>query len=242
MKPSLYQRPFFYASFLAFIVAILCSAWSTAVLAGDDGLIHVSASGTATAKPDQAELRLTFSAEHLDVNEAREMVDERVAPFLRSLKRFTLENNSLDSSQTQIHPQYDYNDGQQQLKAYRVTRSIRFILNDLTELQDVVETITQSKASRLDNIQFKLTDPEALHRQALSNAIARSRQIATDLADGYGVKLGGIHSVRHNATGQPPSPQPRMMAMEMARAEKVPTYHQQDLDMTVQVDVAYRID
>ncbi len=225
------------------VIALLAFALISTQAPADESpsLIEVSATGTASATPDEANLRIVFSAEDLEVRDARETVDDQVGPFLKGLKKFSLKPDTLDSSQTRIYPQYDYRDGNQQLRAYRVVRTVHLTLGNLEQLEALIKLITDSDASRLEHIDFALSSPEILHKEALDNAIRHSRALAEQLAAGYDVDLGKIHRVQHHASEPMSAPQPRMMAMEMARADKAPTYQQKDLEVMAQVSVAFTI-
>ena len=230
-------------SFWQFVTLTLLSTLLTLQAAHADNpppLIHVVAEGKASAKPDQAQFELTFSTTKMRVEQARAEVDQQVKDLLAKLNAFELDTASLDSSQTQIYPQYEYQNNQQQFLGYQVTRQVSFKLNSLEQLDPLVQTITESKISQLNQIQFILSDPELIKQEALANAIDRSRLLAQKIADGYEVKLGKIHQV----TLQPAAefPMMRMMAMEAkgAAADAVSdTYQQKELEFKANIDVAF---
>jgi len=215
-------------------------AFSTVVHSENDlPLIHVSAEGKATAQPDQAELHLDFVAKHFEVEQARETVDDQVKTLLRKLSRFELDTSSLDSSQTQIYPQYDYQNKQRQFLGYQVNRSVSFVLKKIEQLEDLVQAITESQVTQLNRIQFGLSDPEFTKTEALANAIRNSRMVAQQIAEGYDVQLGKVHRVSHRAT-QSPRMMKAMMVQEMAADSASSSYQQKDLEFKASVEVDFR--
>ncbi len=202
-------------------------------------LIHVTAEGKATAQPDQVELHLDFVAKQLEVEQAREEVDDHVKTLLKKLAKFELDTSSLDSSQTQIYPQYDYRNNQQQLLGYQVSRQVSFTLKNLEQLEDLIKEITKSKVTHLNQIQFGLSDPGFTKAEALANAIRNSRNVAQQIAEGYDVQLDTIHSVNHR-TSQDHRVMRTMMKAEMAsNASASPSYQQKDIEFKASIDAAF---
>jgi len=203
-------------------------------------LIHVNAEGKSTAQPDQVELALDFSATHIEVEPAREEVDQHVQTLLNKLKQFELDTSSLDSSQTNVFPQYDYRNNQRQFLGYQVNRKISFTLKRLEQLEDLIKVITESKVSKLTQMKFGLSDSELYQTEALMNAIQNSRAVAQLIAEGYDVKLGPIHTVKHRTTQNRGVNRAMMMQAEMASdTSSEPSYQQKDLEFKANVDVAF---
>jgi len=206
-------------------------------------LIHVNAEGKSSAQPDQVELALDFSATHLEVEPARKKVDQHVKALLNKLKTFELDTSSLDSSQTNIYPQYDYRNNQRQFLGYQVNRKISFTLKRLEQLENLIKVITESKVSKLTQMQFGLSDSELYQTEALVNAIQNSRAIAHLIAENYDVKLGPIHTVKHRTTQNRGVNRAMMMESAMASdSSSEPSYQQKDLEFKANVDAAFTFD
>jgi len=206
-------------------------------------LIHVNAEGKSSAQPDQVELALDFSATHLEVEPARKKVDQHVKTLLNKLKTFELDTSSLDSSQTNIYPQYDYRNNQRQFLGYQVSRKISFTLKRLEQLENLIKVITESKVSKLTQMQFGLSDSELYQTEALLNAIQNSRAIAQLIAENYDVKLGPIHTVKHRTTQNRGVNRAMMMESAMASdSSSKPSYQQKDLEFKANVDAAFTFD
>lgn len=203
-------------------------------------LIHVNAEGKSSARADQVELALEFSTTHLNVEIAREEVDQHVKTLLKHLKGFELDTSSLDSSQTHVYPQYDYQNKQRQFTGYQVNRSVSFTLKRLEQLEDLIKVITESKVSKLTQMQFSLSYAELYQAEALSNAIQNSRLVAQQIAEGYDVKLGPIHTVQHRTTQNGGVGRARLMqANAFSEKSSEPSYQQKDLEFSANIDVAF---
>lgn len=235
----------FYAlhTFIKYLSIIILSLTTLAHAETEQALIHVNAEGKSTAQPDQVELTLDLSATQLEVEPAREEVDQHVKTLLHKLKQFELDSSSLDSSQINIYPQYDYRNNQRQFLGYQVNRKISFTLKRLEQLEDLIKVITESKVSKLMQMQFGLSDSALYQTEALSNAIRNSRAIAQFIAEGYDVKLGAIHTVKHRSTQNRGLNRAMMMQTEMAsEASPEPSYQQKELEFKANVDAAFTFD
>lgn len=226
---------------LLFLIVAIFAYSNTGYSATDElPLIHVSAQGKVSAKPNQATLSMRFMDTQLKADDARRKVDQQVRHLLDQLSAYKLKKASLDSSQTQIHPQYDYRNDQRQLKGYQVIRSVNFILLDLSQLDNLLKTITKSQAAQLNNIQFGLSNKAELEQQALNQAIENSKLLAQQIAAGYAVELGQIHSANFQAKTSRPPMRAMAMSMEMAKSDaEEPSYHQKDIDFTAHINVAF---
>ena len=201
-------------------------------------LISVNGQGKVSAQPDQASVSLNFSDTNIDASKARKVVDMRVEDLLRDIRNYTIKEESLDSSQTRIHPQYDYRQNRSELKGYQVQRSVSFILSDLTELEALIKTVSKSDPASLQPVQLGVSNPKQLQNQALSIAIKQSKKTAEKIAKDYGVKLGKVHSVNYQPhhSGRPVL---RAMSMDVASAEKASSYQQKNLDYTANIQVSF---
>ena len=209
----------------------------------EPALIHVNAEGKTSAQPDQVELALDFSSTHLKAESARTEVDQHVKTLLKALKKFEIDTSSLDTSQTHVYPQYNYRNSQREFLGYQVKRKVAFTLKKLEQLEDLIKVITESKVSQLSQMQFGLSDAALYQTEALLNAIHNSRATAQIIAEGYEVKLGAIHTVRHRTAQNHGLHRAMKLESTMASdAPSDPTYQQKELEFKANIDVAFTFD
>lgn len=228
--------------FSVLLCSLMLSSSQVAFAQNDElALIRVSAEGSVKAQPDQASLSVRFNDTKFDASEARKVVDKQVSTLLKGLKKFSLKENSLDSSQTNINPQYRYHKNERQFTGYQVERNVQFVLSDLSQLEALLSTITGSKAAQLGHISFGLANEGLVRQQALSKAIAKSKQVARHIAKDYGVSLGKIHSVNYQNVGayQPRAVMMKAMGAELMSADAPSSYEQKDLEFKASVNTAF---
>jgi len=226
---------------IKFIHALVFNFFLIAVAYANDPLplIQVSAEGISTSAPDQARVQLSFAHSDINVKNAREIVDNNVRLFLVQLKGFELESQTLDSSQINIYPEYDHVNGKRNLRSYQVKRGVKFNLNQLDQLEKLIEVISSASVATLNNIEFSLSDKTILKEEALTKALEHAKHLAQHIASTYEVKLGKVHSIKH----QPSFSGPRMMrsmAMESLETNSsASTYQQEKLEYKATIDVAF---
>ncbi|KZY86258.1 hypothetical protein A3741_26635, partial [Oleiphilus sp. HI0069] len=164
-------------------------------------------------------------------------------PFLSKLEEYDIQENSLDTSNTQLHPQYEYRNNQRDFKGNQITRKIEFKLNDLAQLQALIQDITRTEASHLGSIRFTLKNKQKLKRKALNKAINKAKNKAATIAQGFEVSLGKILNVKHVSNEARPAPQMRAMAMsaEMSDSQSN-TYQQKEIEYNATISAVFSID
>lgn len=225
----------------SFLVSSLCLAHDQTH--SDLPFIEVSTTASAKSLPDQAIINITFSATKFEAEKARRAVDKLVRPFLSKLEEYDIQDNSLDTSNTQLHPQYEYRNNQRDFKGNQITRKIEFKLNDLAQLQDLIQDITRTEASHLGSIRFTLKNKQKLKRKALNKAINKAKNKAATIAQGFEVSLGKILNVKHVSNEARPAPQMRAMAMsaEMSDSQSN-TYQQKEIEYNATISAVFSID
>lgn len=232
-------RQIFTFSFLLLLVVTIVLFSRPAQSLEKPPLITVTAEGKTSATPDQATLSLQFSETRLEASEARNLVDQQVARLIAVLENYAIKEQSLDTSQIHIQPQYDYRNNQREFRGYQVVRQVGFSLSDLSQLDALLKSLTENEVNQLNQIEFGLSKPAFYQHQALKHAMANAKATATRIAQGFGVTLGKIHSVSYQAQASELPQRQARMQMELASVQADSTYQQKDLDFMAHIQVAF---
>lgn len=230
--------------FAAFITAAFFTLLATPQAWAEQTGIKVSAIGTAFVKPELAKVHLSFehTAETADI--ARDFTSKQVSTLLKSLKDFDIQQDSLDSSQVNISPSYNYKDNKRTLEGYQVTRFVNFSLNNLEQLERMVSAITAAGVSRVNSIQFDVKNTAEAHAIALEDAIEKTKSAARAIANSYNAELGKIQFVEHTieySGGPKPGPM-RAMALEASSDAPSDTYQIQNVEFRARVSTTFDLD
>ena len=169
---------------------------------------------------------------------ARDKTDQQVKRLLELLQDFGLKEGSLDSSQTTIYTEYDYNVKPPQLLAYRANRSVSFALIKLDQLEKLIKAVSQIELANFNQIQFSVQDMRAWEDAALKHALQLAKSKAELIAKEMNVKVTGMHRVTHqvNRSSAPVFARAMMLEKDMSESS---SYEQKDLEVNAFVDVSF---
>lgn len=209
------------------------------ILSADERpLISVSAEGVIKTKADMALISIDIHASELEAGTARNKTDQQVKRLLKLLKDFEVKEGSLDTSQTTIYSEYDYNVKPKQLTGYRANRHVSFALIELEQLEKLIQVVSKLEQSALNQIQFSVQDNRFWEDSALSHALQLARSKAELIAQELGVELAGIYRVSHQVNRSSQPVLARAMALEMDKSVSN-TYQQKELEINAYVDVSF---
>lgn len=238
------QRPTSLLFLILLAVTLTLSLLSTNIVASEQSGIRVSAIGTSSVEPELARINLSFEHTAKTADLARDFTSNQVSKLLNSLKDFDIDKDSMDSSQVNIAPRYNYQEGERSLEGYQVTRFVNFSLSNLEQLESLVNAITATEVSRVNAIRFDVKDASEAHATALQNAIEKTKAAAQVIAQSYGAELGKIQYVEHNIEhSDRPVPSPmRAMAMEETSTDANDTYQIKNIEFKARVSSTFELD
>ncbi|SDN68641.1 hypothetical protein SAMN04487897_10481 [Paenibacillus sp. yr247] len=156
--------------------------------------IEVLGTGTAAAVPDRAVVVLGAVTEGLVLPAIQTENAKIVANIIHSLLQLKIPREKIQTHDFGIEIQYDYQDGKQIFRGYKVTHLLQ-VTNDRVELTGIlVDNAVSSGANNITSIRFTTSQPEIYENQALSLAIRNARQKAVTIANTLGVTLFAVPS------------------------------------------------
>lgn len=223
--------------YLPFFILAL-SLFQSISYAEERSLISVSAEGSVKTKADMALININIQASELSADIAREKTDQQVKALLKKLKDFSIKDGSLDSSQTTIYAEYDYNIKPRQLLAYRANRTVSFALVELAQLEELIQAVSKIQQASLNQIQLTVQNNRSWEDLALKEALQLAKSKAELIANEMSVKLTGIHRVSHQVNRATPPVFARAMMIEKDMGASN-TYEQKELEVNAFVDVSF---
>lgn len=155
-------------------------------------MIEVIGEGKIAVAPDQAIITLGVITEGQNLEEAQKENNEKIANIIRSLLALGIPKENIKTSEFRIDTQYDYVEGKQVFRGYRITHLLQITVNQVGLTGRVVDTAVSQGANFVSNIQFTLSKPEAFYNRALALAYDDSLLKATTLARTMGVVLSKV--------------------------------------------------
>lgn len=154
--------------------------------------LEVIGEGTVSAASDRAVILLGAETEGLDLHAVQTENAEIITNILQSLHTMDIPPENIQTSDFRIEMQYDYVEGKQVFRGYKVTHLLRITTDRVGETGTIVDNAVSHGANVINSIQFTTSKPEVYENQALSLAVSNARQKARTIAATMGVTLGAI--------------------------------------------------
>jgi uncharacterized protein len=205
--------------------------------------ITVSGVGEANAAPDTVEVDVGVSVLADTVQDATQIAAERAEAVASALTSGGVAAADIATTEYSIRPEYDYSDNKQRLLGYRVSNTVRAKLRDIASTGQLLDSISSAGGdeTRVNGLNFGVADETALLAGAREAAWNDARTKAEQLAALSGHTLGKATTITETIQG-PVLPMPRMMAADMAMAERASTPIQpgtSSVTVTLQVEFGF---
>lgn len=187
--------------------------------AAQDGTLHVTGTGTVSAAPDAAELRLSVQTVAPEATEAMGSLSGRLAAVLAALRAAGVAESDLQSTDLSLQPVYaprTQRDEMQppQIDGYRARTGLTVQVRPLEALGGLVDAALQAGANGFEGVTFTHSTPAPLLDLARERAVADAVARANTYAAAAGLMLGDIIEIREGGGGAPRPMAEMRMAMD----------------------------
>lgn len=152
-------------------------------------ILTVDGTGSIKATPDTASIVLGVQTENIDLKTAQNENAIISTKVINSLKSIGINEKNMSTASYTIEPIYDYVDGKQIFRTYRVTNNIRTTTKSINNIGEIVDTATANGVNLVNNITFFLSDPAPYYRKALNLAVEDVLMKARAISNSIGVTL-----------------------------------------------------
>lgn len=154
--------------------------------------LRVQGNGNVKAVPDTANIILGVQTENKDLRIAQNENSVIATRIINSLESIGIDEENINTDTYLIEPQYDFVDGRQIFRSYKVINSIKIVTRDVNNVGKIVDTATANGANIVSTINFSLSDSSPYYRRALNLAVENAIIKARDISDSLGVLLDDI--------------------------------------------------
>ena len=156
------------------------------------GFIKVTGVGSVKAIPDTALVNLGIITENTILEGARRENAMRSTAVINALASMGIEKKHISTGAFSIDPLYDYIDGKQTFRGYRVSNILTVTIEDIARAGDVIDKATFAGVNRVDNISFTLSDASFYYDKALALAIENALHKGSEIANVLSVEIDEI--------------------------------------------------
>jgi uncharacterized protein YggE len=181
--------------------------------------ISVRGIGTVTARPDTASIIIGAVTEDENLQKAQSENVSRINAVLTALGQLGFSKEQIQTTHYRIEPHYQFDDGKQELRGYRVTHMLTVIVPGPERAGTVVEYALTNGANELSGITFSSSISRQLSLRALALAMNDALSKASTIARSIGVQ---IDQVPYEVAEEPPSDIRPFMAMDSSITGAVP--------------------
>ncbi|WP_096439317.1 SIMPL domain-containing protein [Alteribacter populi] len=151
--------------------------------------MKVKGEGSISTSPDQAEITIGAVTEDPTVSTAQQENAGIIGAITSSISGLGIPEDDIQTIEYRIETQYDYVDGKQVFRGYRVTHLLHITIDDIELTGQIIDTAVSAGANSISSIQFSLTNPHVIYNQALELAIQDAQRKAETIAQELGVNL-----------------------------------------------------
>lgn len=202
--------------------------------------ISVTGSGSVTALPDMATIRMGAEARALTAADAIAETSAAMRAMLDRATSLGIEERDLQTGSLSLRPIRDQaTSGQAQIRVsgFQASNMLQIRVRDLAALGGILDALLSDGANRIDGLSFGLADAgpheDAARRAAMDDALSR----ATLYAEAAEVTLGQVRTVTEHGSGA----RPMMMARAVAMDEAGPAVAPGELTIEAEISVVFDI-
>ncbi|MCE8442339.1 SIMPL domain-containing protein [Rhodovulum sulfidophilum] len=180
--------------------------------------LRVTGTGSATATPDMATLRLGVGHEADTAAEAMALVSDDLGRVMAELQAAGIEARDIQTSGLNLSPVWgDRSEGKRpRITGYSAANGVTVRVRELDGLGPLLDTVIGTGANTLDGLSFGLQEPGPVMDEARRAAVAEARRKAELFASASGQSLGSLVSLVEQGANQPRPMQMKMSFESMA--------------------------
>ncbi|MBL3552498.1 SIMPL domain-containing protein [Rhodovulum sulfidophilum] len=199
-------------------LALAVSALVAPVAADAAPELRVTGTGSATAAPDMATLRLGVGHEADTAAEAMALVSDDLGRVMAELQAAGIEARDIQTSGLNLSPVWGdrSEDKRPRITGYSAANGVTVRVRELDGLGPLLDTVIGTGANTLDGLSFGLQEPGPVMDEARRAAVAEARRKAELFASASGQSLGSLVSLVEQGANQPMPMQMKMSFESMA--------------------------
>ncbi|WP_066060655.1 SIMPL domain-containing protein [Neobacillus soli] len=189
-----------------------------------DHLIKVTGEGELAVQPDTASINIGVITEKKELVAAQQENSLEATKVINSLLALGILQNHLQTFDYRIESNYDFDQGKQIFRGYKITHILQVKIEDLSMVGKVVDTAVQNGVNYVANVKFTVKNEDSFYRQALVLALNNATEKAKTIASTLNVTLLATPSlvVEVGSTVQPFYHQPETMVKGLSSTQFEP--------------------
>lgn len=187
-------------------------------------VMKVNGEGEVTVRPDSASINLGVTTESKELITAQKQNSQASATVIHALLSQGIGHEQIKTFDYRIESDYDYIEGKQIFRGYKVTHILQVKIEDLASVGKVVDDAVQNGVNYVSNVQFTVKNKDTFYKQALNLAIKDAMEKAKTIAAALKVQFIPTPTliVEGGSTSQPFQHQPEMLVKGVSSTQFEP--------------------
>ena len=140
--------------------------------------VKVTGEATLQATPDQAIITIGVQTENVDPKLAQQENSQTISDIITVLKQLGIAESNIKTSDYRIDPQYNYIEGKEIFKNYKVHHMLQIKTKDIEKVGSIIDSAVKNGANSVSNVHFSLANSESYYNQALTIALNNAHEKA----------------------------------------------------------------
>ena len=133
--------------------------------------LKVEGTGNIKVQPNMAVAVLGVVTENKQLKLSQEENTTRMNAVLRILSIKGITKEDIQTQSYNVTPQYDFIEGKQIFRGYRVEHILEIIIRDMTKIGEIIDDAVQNGANQVNSVKISITNPSVYYQQALNAAV-----------------------------------------------------------------------
>ena len=133
--------------------------------------LKVEGIGNVKVQPDIAVVVLGVVTENIQLKLSQEENTVRMTAVIKTLKEMGISSEDIQTQSYNVTPQYDFVEGKQVLRGYRVEHMLEITIRDMNRIGEIIDAAVQNGANQISSVKFTVADPSVYYQQALNAAV-----------------------------------------------------------------------
>lgn len=194
----MFKPTWFFALAMLASFPLSVSAQFTRVIS-DKRTIEIRATEKVSVPAEVATVKVGYQNEAATKNEAFEENKNVAAKVIQALLAAKVAKEAIETQAISLEREEQFNNGIPSKSPNFTAKQGWHIRVNAADAQRVVDITVGAGANVVDDVEWSVSDPNALEAKAYAAAIARAKAIAETTASQAGVKLGDIQSISNAA-------------------------------------------
>lgn len=167
--------------------------------------LKVSGEGSISVSPNQANITLGAITEHENLQHAQKENTSIMTNIIDAILKMNVPKENIQTVIYRIDPQYDYVDGRQIFRGFRVNHQLQIKIDDLDFVGVIIDAAVAQGANTISNIEFSVDQPGFYYNEALKIALQNTYQKALTITSQIRANLNPV-PVQIDEVSQIPTP------------------------------------